>query len=44
MLYITDTRAIPLAYSYGVGIPIDKSTTIYAGFVQDDWRSPRTSP
>ena len=39
MLYVTDTRALPLAYSYGVGSSqIDKSTTIYAGFVQDNWR------
>ena len=39
MLYVTDTRAIPLAYSYGVGdSKIDKSTTLYAGFVQDNWR------
>jgi hypothetical protein len=39
MLYVTDTRAIPLAYSYGVGDSrIEKSTTLYAGFVQDNWR------
>jgi hypothetical protein len=39
MLYLTDSRAIPLAYSYGVGSSqVDKSTTIYSGFVQDDWR------
>lgn len=39
MLYLTDTRAIPLAYSYGVGdSTINKTTTIYSAFVQDTWR------
>jgi len=39
MLYLTDSRAIPLAYSYGVGSSeVDKSTTIYSAFVQDNWR------
>lgn len=39
MLYLTDTRGIPLAYSYGVGSSqIDKTTTIYSAFIQDTWR------
>ena len=39
MLYLTDSKALPLAYSYGVGASeINKSTNIYAGFVQDNWR------
>jgi hypothetical protein len=39
MLYLTDSRAIPLAYSYGVGSSqIQKNTTIYGAFVQDTWR------
>jgi hypothetical protein len=39
-LYLTDTRAIPLAYLYGVGSSdISKSTTLYGVFLQDDWRA-----
>ncbi|MGE5234798.1 MAG: TonB-dependent receptor [Acidobacteriota bacterium] len=38
MLYVTDTRALPLAYSYGVGSSdVTTSTNLWAGFVQDDW-------
>lgn len=39
MIYLTDDRSIPVAYSYGVGSSeIDKSTTLYGAFLQDDWR------
>ncbi len=38
-LYLTDTRAIPISYLYGVGsADITKSTDLYSAFVQDDWR------
>ncbi len=40
MLYLTDTRAVPLAYLYGVGsADIKKSTNLYSAFIQDDWRA-----
>ncbi len=39
MLYLTDTKALPLAYAYGVGsADVKANTTRLAGFVQDDWR------
>jgi hypothetical protein len=38
-LYVTDTRALPLLYIFGVGSSdIDMDTTRYGVFVQDDWR------
>jgi Carboxypeptidase regulatory-like domain/TonB dependent receptor-like, beta-barrel len=41
--YLTDTRAIPVAYLYGVGSSdVTYDTKRYAAFVQDDWR-PTTS-
>ena len=37
-LYLTDTRALPLAYAYGVGsTDVTKSTDIYGAFVEDAW-------
>src|SRR6185295_16012895 len=42
-IYVTDTRALPLAYAYGDGsADIEMSTKRYAAFLQDDWR-PRTN-
>lgn len=38
-IYVTDTRALPLAYSYGEGSgDVSLETTRYAAFVQDEWR------
>src|SRR6185369_5412681 len=38
-LWLTDTKAIPLAYAYGVGSSdVSMDTTIYGAFVQDAWR------
>jgi hypothetical protein len=38
-IYVTDTRALPLAYSYGEGsADVSLETTRYAAFVQDEWR------
>ncbi len=38
-IYVTDTRALPLAYAYGEGsADISRDTKRYAGFVQDEWR------
>jgi len=38
-LWLTDTKALPLAYAYGVGSSdVDMDTTIYGMFVQDAWR------
>ena len=38
-LYVTDTRALPLAYAYGVGSSdVTMSTNIYGAFVEDSWR------
>ncbi|HEY0554880.1 MAG TPA: TonB-dependent receptor, partial [Thermoanaerobaculia bacterium] len=37
--YLTDTRAIPIAYLYGVGSSdVTYDDKRYSGFVQDDWR------
>lgn len=42
-IYVTDTRALPLAYSYGEGSSdVTYDTTRYAVFLQDEWR-PRTN-
>lgn len=42
-IYVTDTRALPLAYSYGEGSSdVTYDTTRYAAFVQDEWR-PRSN-
>jgi len=39
MLWATDARVLPIAYSYGVGSSeVDKKTTLYGAFLQDDWR------
>ena len=38
-LWLTDTKAIPYAYLYGIGSSdVSISTDRIAGFVQDDWR------
>ncbi len=38
-VYLTDTRAIPISYLYGVGSAnVKKSTNLYSAFIQDDWR------
>jgi hypothetical protein len=38
-LYVTDTRALPLAYAYGVGSSdVTMSTNIYGAFAEDSWR------
>lgn len=38
-LYLTDTKALPLAYAYGVGsADATISTDLYGGFVEDAWR------
>ena len=37
-IYVTDTRALPLAYTFGTGSgDVRANTTRYAGYVQDDW-------
>ncbi len=39
MLYLTDSRALPLAYAYGIGsADVKANTTRPSAFVQDDWR------
>ena len=38
-IYVTDTRALPLAYAYGVGSSdVDSDTNIYGAFIEDAWR------
>jgi hypothetical protein len=38
-IYVTDTRALPLAYSYGEGsADVTLDSTRYAVFLQDEWR------
>ena len=38
-IYLTDTRAIPLAYAYGVGSSdVSGDTSIYGLFIEDAWR------
>jgi TonB dependent receptor/Carboxypeptidase regulatory-like domain len=38
-LYLTDTKALPLAYAYGVGSSDSTiSTDLYGAFVEDAWR------
>ncbi len=38
-IYVTDTRALPLAYAYGVGSSDVKSdTNLYGFFAEDSWR------
>ncbi|MEO8033367.1 MAG: TonB-dependent receptor [Acidobacteriota bacterium] len=38
-IYITDTKALPLAYAYGVGSSdVAKSTNLYGLFLEDAWR------
>lgn len=42
-LYLTDTRALPLGYLYGVGSSdVEAETTLYGLFVEDEWR-PRSN-
>jgi hypothetical protein len=37
-LYVTDTKALPLAYAYGVGsADVKTSTNIYGGYIEDAW-------
>ncbi|HVN76765.1 MAG TPA: TonB-dependent receptor [Thermoanaerobaculaceae bacterium] len=39
IIYLTDTRALPIEYLYGVGsADVHISDDIYAVFIQDDWR------
>lgn len=41
--YLTDTRAVPVAYLYGEGSSdVTYDTRRYAGFLQDDWK-PRSN-
>ncbi len=38
-LYLTDTKALPLAYAYGVGSSdVTSDTDVYGLFVEDSWR------
>ncbi|HEX2832858.1 MAG TPA: TonB-dependent receptor [Thermoanaerobaculia bacterium] len=38
-IYVTDTRALPLAYAYGVGSSdVSSDTDVYGAFVEDSWR------
>lgn len=38
-IYVTDTRALPLAYLYGVGSSdVETDTNLYGFFVEDAWR------
>ena len=38
-IYVTDTRALPLAYAYGVGSSdVEDDTNLYGLFVEDSWR------
>ncbi|MCU1231781.1 MAG: hypothetical protein JWO97_4665 [Acidobacteria bacterium] len=38
-IYLTDTKALPLAYAYGVGsADVDTTTNLYGAFVEDAWR------
>jgi hypothetical protein len=38
-IYLTDTRALPLAYAYGVGSSdVESDTDVYGLFVEDSWR------
>ncbi|MGZ8867275.1 MAG: TonB-dependent receptor [Thermoanaerobaculia bacterium] len=38
-IYVTDTRALPLAYAYGVGsADVESDTDIYGVFLEDSWR------
>ncbi len=38
-LWLTDTKALPLAYAYGVGsADVKANTTRVAGFLQDEWK------
>ena len=38
-IYLTDTKALPLAYAYGVGsADVDTSTNLYGAFIEDAWR------
>jgi hypothetical protein len=37
-IYVTDTRALPLAYAYGVGSSdVRTSTNVYGAFLEDSW-------
>ncbi len=39
IVYLTDTRALPIEYLYGVGsADVNISTNIFGVFIQDDWR------
>ena len=38
-IYVTDTKALPLAYAYGVGSSdVTSDTNVYGAFVEDSWR------
>jgi hypothetical protein len=38
-IYLTDTKAVPLAYAYGVGSSdVSSDTELYGAFVEDSWR------
>ena len=39
-IYVTDTRALPLAYAYGTGSSdVSVDTSIYGVFIEDEWRA-----
>src|SRR5947208_12738145 len=39
-LWATDTKALPIAYAYGVGSSdVSMSTNIYGAFIEDAWRA-----
>lgn len=38
-IYVTDTRALPLAYAYGVGSSdVTTDSEVYGAFLEDSWR------
>ena len=38
-IYLTDTKALPLAYAYGVGSSdVSSNTELYGAFIEDSWR------
>jgi len=39
MIYVTDDRSLPLAYTWGEGSSdVTTDTSVLSGFIQDDWR------
>jgi hypothetical protein len=38
-IYVTDTRALPLAYAFGIGsADVETDTMLYGAFINDEWR------